>query len=89
MYDVLFHVRAQKAYDRLPPKVRRQITRAIESLRADPALARNVAPLPGAFEGLLRLRGGAGSVVVSVDRKERVVLVLALGPRGDIYKKGP
>ena len=43
--------------------------------------------LRGELEGLLSLRIGDMRAVYGVDAKKNVVVVLAIGPRGDIYHK--
>jgi mRNA interferase RelE/StbE len=87
MFEILFHSRAQKSYNRLDAKRQRQINRTLESLRRDPLRARNVAPLRGELAGLHRIRIGDSRIVIEIQSTERLIIVLAIGSRGDIYKK--
>ena len=87
MFEIFFHTRAKTAYVHLPQKVARQVNAALDRVRSDPFGAPNVAPLHGELEGLHRIRVGVYRVVIEVHRAERRIFILAIGPRGDIYKK--
>jgi mRNA interferase RelE/StbE len=86
MFRVLLHARAEKVFARLDPKRQRQIARAIETLRDDPLHSPGVAALKGELAGLHRLRVGDFRVVYEVEAEANEVFILAIGPRGDIYK---
>jgi len=86
VFEILLHARAEKAYARLDPKHQRQIGQAIEKLKTNPLGSPGVAALKGEFAGLHRLRVGDYRVVYHVDSEQHRVFILAIGPRGDIYK---
>jgi mRNA interferase RelE/StbE len=64
--------------------MRRRIIAALERVKAKPDSGKR---LRGELEGLFSLRIGSMRVVYEVDAEKKVVVVFAIGPRGDIYKK--
>jgi mRNA-degrading endonuclease RelE of RelBE toxin-antitoxin system len=64
--------------------MRRRITAALERLKSRPYSGQR---LRGELEGLFSLRIGGMRAVYGLDTKKNAVVVLAVGPRGDIYKK--
>jgi mRNA interferase RelE/StbE len=64
--------------------VKRRIIAASEKLKAKPHTGKR---LCGELEGLFSLRIGGMRVVYEVDAEKKAVVVLAIGPRGGIYKK--
>jgi mRNA interferase RelE/StbE len=82
--DVVLTRAADKALRRLPANVERLIRAKIEQLAAEPrALANNVKALKGG-EGRMRLRVGDWRVIYRAEARRLVVL--DVGPRGDIYE---
>lgn len=67
----------------LPRKECLRLLNALDALRADP-FALDVVALKGR-EGY-RLRVGRWRVIFGLDHEARQIAVLAIGPRGDIYK---
>jgi mRNA-degrading endonuclease RelE of RelBE toxin-antitoxin system len=67
-----------------PPAMRRRIIVALERLKSKPHSGKR---LRGELEGLFSLRIGGMRAVYGLDTKKNMVVVLALGPRGDIYNK--
>lgn len=63
--------------------MRRRITAALERLKAKPHSGKS---LRGELEGLFSLRIGRMRAVYEVDAAEKVVIVHAIGARGDVYK---
>jgi len=64
--------------------MKRRIVAALERVKADPLKGKR---LRGELEGLFSLRIGGMRAVYEVDSEQTVVVVHAIGPRGDIYKK--
>jgi len=64
--------------------MRRRIIAALERLKSKPYGGKR---LCGELEGLFSLRIGGMRAVYGVDTKKNMVVVLAIGPRSDIYKK--
>lgn len=84
-WRLLIAPRAEKVLKRLPATERRRFLEAFDRLAADPYNA-PVKPLQGRPEW--RLRVGGWRALLRVDREARTIVVVAIGPRGDIYK-GP
>ena len=85
MFDVRLSHEAAKYYQKLPPKLTRQINRALESLQHDPLAGPQIKRLRGSFEGSLRYRVGDLRVIYRIDLARRIVWVETIGPRGDVY----
>jgi len=64
--------------------MRRRLIAALERLKPMPHSGKK---LRGELEGLFSLRIGGMRAVYGVDTKKNIVVVLAIGQRGDIYKK--
>jgi mRNA-degrading endonuclease RelE of RelBE toxin-antitoxin system len=64
--------------------MRRRIIATLERLKGKPHSGKR---LRGELEGLFSLRVGSMRAVYEVDAERREVVVLAIGSRGDIYKK--
>jgi mRNA-degrading endonuclease RelE of RelBE toxin-antitoxin system len=64
--------------------MRRRIIAALERVKAKPDSGKR---LRGELEGLFSLRIGSMRAVYEVDAEKKVVVVFAIGPRSDIYKK--
>jgi mRNA interferase RelE/StbE len=84
MHELVFSQEAVKSLERATPQVRRRIIRALERMRADPLKGKR---LRGELEGLFSLRIGGLRAVYEVDAEAGAMIVHAIGPRGDIYKK--
>jgi mRNA interferase RelE/StbE len=84
MCEVLLSRSAARTLERLTPAMRARVVKALERARADPLKGKR---LRGELEGLFSLRIGAMRAVYEVDTDRQVVVVHAIGPRGDIYKK--
>ena len=84
MYNVVLSRNASRTLEKATPAMRRRITAALEGLRSKPHTGKR---LRGELEGLFSLRMGGMRAVYGLDIKKNVVVVLAVGPRGDIYHK--
>ena len=74
---------AARTLERLTPAMRARIIKALERVRPDPLRGKK---LRGELEGLFSLRIGEMRAVYELDPDEMVMVVHAIGPRGDIYK---
>jgi mRNA interferase RelE/StbE len=83
MYEVRLARGAARYYQRVDADTARRLAQCFDSLRQNP-FAGDVRPLKGR-RGLYRYRVGELRVVFSVDRSSLIVMVIAIGPRGDIY----
>jgi mRNA interferase RelE/StbE len=84
MYSVVLSRDAARILEKATPAMRRRIIAALERLKAKPHTGKR---LRGELEGLFSLRIGGMRVVYEVDAEKKAVVVLAIGPRGDIYRK--
>jgi len=84
-YRVLLSKTALKTYDRLPPKLRKGVDRAIEYLKADPLHNPNAKALKGET-GFYRYQIGGWRILYEVYEKPMEVRIYDIGPRGDVYK---
>jgi mRNA interferase RelE/StbE len=84
MYEVILSRDAAKALKKATPGMRRRIIAALERVKANPHSGKR---LRGELEGLFSLRIGDTRAVYEVDAKGKAIVVHAIGPRGDIYRK--
>lgn len=84
MYEVVLSRDAARALEKATPAMKRRIIAALKRARANPQSGKR---LRGELEGLFSLRIGGMRAVYEVDAEKKAVVVHAIGPRGDIYKK--
>ena len=84
MYNIVLSRNASRTLEKATPTARRRIIATLERLKSKPYSGKT---LRGELEGLFSLRIGGIRAVYVVDTKKNVVVVLAIGRRGDIYKK--
>ena len=84
MYNVVLSRNASRTLEKATPAMRRRIITTLERLKSKPYSGKS---LRGELEGLFSLRIGGMRAVYGVDTKKKLVVVLAIGPRGDIYNK--
>jgi mRNA interferase RelE/StbE len=85
-YEVKVEPGAERDLRDLPPEVRAEIMQCLVSLGQDPR-ARDVEALHGNLRGLHKLRVGDYRIGFQIRDQSRTVVVLAVGPRRDIYQK--
>jgi len=86
MYEVVLSERAESYYRKLPSDIQRRINKAIDTLEVNPLTGSNIKKLTGTLKGLYRYRLGRLRIIYQVVESELKVLVIEIGPRGDIYK---
>ena len=82
-YTVRIKRSAEREMDRLHPEVFQRLAAAILQLETKPR-PRNCKKLRGVEE--YRLRVGAYRVLYTVDDKERIVNILSVGHRSEVYR---
>ena len=82
-YSLLIKPSAVKELERLPAKPRRLIVRKIESLAEDPH-PRGSEKLSG--KDLHRVRQGDYRILYDIQDKARVVVVIRIGHRREVYR---
>ncbi|MEW6608703.1 MAG: type II toxin-antitoxin system RelE/ParE family toxin [bacterium] len=86
MYKVFLHKKAIKYYESLDDKIAGRINKAIESISKNPLEGTHIKRLRGICEGKYRYAVGNLRIVYRVNVEDKIVLIEAIGPRGDIYK---
>ena len=85
MLKVLYKKSAIKGMKKMPMKLRQKIQDEIETIAKDPEKYRgNWKPLTGS--DYWRLRVGGYRAICNVQKGVLILLVIKVGPRGDIYK---
>lgn len=84
MYEVVLSRDAARTVERATPAMKWRILTALERVKANPQSGKR---LRGELEGLFSLRIGGMRAVYEVDAEKKALVVHAIGPRGDIYKK--
>jgi mRNA interferase RelE/StbE len=83
---VVFRRAAEKALDRIPEDCRRQILSRLRQVVVDPS-SRVIDVRPLAGSDLSRLRVGDYRLPFSLDRTAEMLIVEAIGTRGEIYTR--
>jgi mRNA interferase RelE/StbE len=87
MYKAQPHKRAAKYYKSLDDKTAKRINRAVEEIMKNPREGQHIKKLMGKYEGKYRYEVGGLRIIYRILEDEKVVLIEAIGPRGDIYKQ--
>nr|NNM91629.1 type II toxin-antitoxin system RelE/ParE family toxin [Bacilli bacterium] len=77
---------AQKFINKQPRQTRQRLRNALIQLAEDPFTNPNVKRLKGT-DSMLRLRVGDFRIVFSIEEQKLLILVIAIGSRGDVYNK--
>jgi mRNA interferase RelE/StbE len=85
VYRVELDDAASRDFDKLASKAKGQVAKLIDTLAANPR-AGNVRELVG-FKGVYRKRTGDYRVVYTIEEDVLVVIVVAVGPRKDVYER--
>lgn len=85
-YKVKLRKPAAKYYEKLPPKLKNKVKDVINQLWENPYAIPNVKPLEGSEHDDYRIRIGSLRLLYRVHNDTLIIIVLDLGPRGDIYK---
>ena len=76
---------AERYFQRLQPKTRARILKALRTLVLNPHASPNVLPLHGELEGLHRYRLGDLRIVMRLNAAGREIRIVAIASRGDVY----
>jgi mRNA interferase RelE/StbE len=85
MYELTFAKSAREFYEDADGPLQRRFERGFAQLRADPHQHPNIRPLKGRFAGHLRYRVGDYRIVYHILDSERLVVVVVIGHRRDVY----
>lgn len=86
MYKVSPHKKAVKYYESLDDKTAKRINKAIEPISNNPLEGPHIKRLRGIHEGKYRYAVGNLRIVKGFNEEEKIILIEAIVPRGDIYK---
>ena len=86
MYRVSLHKKAVKYYDNLDARTAKKINKAIEEIGENPFEGPHIKKMRGTYEGKYRYAAGDLRIIYMVDTESRIILIEAIGPRGDVYK---
>ncbi len=85
MYTVVFTKQAVRALRRMPNNIARVIRQKINEIAVDPYASHNnvtkLAGRPG-----YRLRVGDWRVIYELQNEQLIMLVVKIGPRGEVYE---
>ncbi len=85
MYRVVLTKRARKGLEKAPEHIRKKCIEALDALQESfaPVKLFDVKKLKG-YEGVFRIRAGDWRVIYEFHKKEAMMVVLEIGPRGRI-----
>ena len=86
MYKVFPHKKAVKYYESLDDNTAKRINKAIDAMCRNPLEGPHIKRLRGKYEGKYRYAMGDLRIIYRVNEEEKIILIEAIGPRGDIYK---
>jgi len=85
MFEIELTDTAQRFYDQAPKPLIKKLDRCFEQLRHNPLRHPNIKALTHALAGRFRYRVGDYRVIYRVDHARRLVSVIAIGHRSEIY----
>lgn len=85
-YKVQLLAQPRSYLKRADRSIQKRIATAIETICANPIRGPNIKPLRG-FSQKYRYRLGDIRIIYNVKIEERLIIIEAIGPRGDVYKK--
>lgn len=83
-YRLAIRSRPAQVIRHLPPDVKRAVKSAIRLLSADPSIG---AKLRGELDGLWKYRVNRYRLVYQIERKDRIMDLLAVGRRRGVYEE--
>ncbi|BFH60474.1 type II toxin-antitoxin system RelE family toxin [Paenibacillus azoreducens] len=86
IYKVILSSEAEKALKKLDKPMTRRIFNALDQLSNDPWNHANTKKMKGTEKDVYRLRVGSYRLIYEIINEELIILVVRIGPRGDIYK---
>lgn len=80
--------KAEKHFTKLDKSTKKSIKKGLALLSAceNPLQHQDAKPLLGPLKGMNRLRVGKYRVIFAILEKERIIAVVNIAPRGDVYK---
>ena len=85
MFKIFLTKEAAKFYQKANKATKDRLDKCFEALKIDPVNGPNVKRLHGELTGLDRYRVGQLRVIYKIE-EDRIVIVVAIGARGGVYK---
>ncbi len=86
-HKIEFRPAALRGFKKLPRSAQQRISKAIDLLEENPRPPK-AEFLQGQLSGYLRIRTGDYRIIYCIDDDARVISIVKIGDRKDIYKKG-
>jgi len=86
MYRVILQSQPEKYYKKLNHKTAKRLEECFRNLEENP-FCPNTKALTGIHKGKRRCRVGSLRIVYEMNTEKKIVHILAIFPRGDVYKK--
>ena len=85
MFKIFLTKEAAKSYQKADKPTKDRLDKCFEALKVNPKDGSNIKRLHGELEGLYRYRTGQLRVVYKIE-EDRIIIIVAIGARGGIYK---
>ena len=86
MYNIVLHKQPTNYYKKCPDPIARRLNKCFSRLQEDP-FGPGTKKLEGELKKFRRIRTGAIRIVYRVDENKKEVRIIAVLPRGDVYKR--
>ena len=83
-FGIVVRVTASETIRHLPPGIKRSIRAALDALAENPTMGE---ALHGELEGRLKFRVRRYRIIFGLDRRKRILNVLAVGHRRSVYEE--
>lgn len=87
MYKVVLKKQAEKYYQKIDIKIAKLLDLVFGELETTPHKGSNIKKLQGELKGLWRYRLRNLRIVYEIIEKNKIVNIVMIMPRGDVYKK--
>ncbi|MGM0653062.1 MAG: type II toxin-antitoxin system RelE family toxin [Bacillota bacterium] len=86
MFEIKLTSSAARYYKKVDSRTKKSLNICFENLKVNPESHSNIKKLHGELKGLHRYRLGKIRIVYRIEKNDNVVVILAIAPRGSIYK---
>ena len=86
MYKLTLSSEAQRTYKSAEIPLAKKLAKCFVRLETNPRAGNNIKPLKGPLTGFLRYRVGDYRVVYSVDEPTKLITIVTIAHRRDVYE---
>lgn len=86
MYLVTLADRARRSYEKADAGLQRRLDRCFDQLKLNPQEHPNIKRLSGTLSGHWRYRVGDYRVIYRIENQRRIVVVMVIAHRKDVYE---